>query len=394
MMILLLQHPVEARFGTCYSPFHSDAYPFDGAPDATARLKSIMTQDFAQISAHTSIIRTYYASFYGQDVASVAHAAGLQVVLGVYLKDDALAELEIAAAIAAVRDYPETVVGILVGSENLADTGSGRWTPLALVDIISRIRRGVGGPQVVNIGTAQRINEWLNDDKDMDVLASACDIIGVNIYPFFSQGWTSSSPLVSLDAQWNQMAARYPRSKLRVTESGFPTAGTAPVGLPLSIPSLENGEVYYRAFYSWTPPRDDDDDHDHAHFLFQFFDRHPKDNAPAADYERHFGIADRFGNPKFSLFEVADNEVSRSMLLSRALPTSESDVASQESTTSAPESTLVPETPALETTSALETPAPAPENPVLETSETSVLETSAPETSTPILCHRRLRQKN
>ncbi len=32
------------------------------------------------------------------------------------------------------------------------------------------------------IGTAQRINEWLSPSPELDRLAAACDLIGVNMY--------------------------------------------------------------------------------------------------------------------------------------------------------------------------------------------------------------------
>ena len=45
----------------------------------------------------------------------------------------------------------------------------------------------------VPVGTAQRISEVLK--KEYTDLYNECDIIGVQIYPFFSTGYNPSKPL-------------------------------------------------------------------------------------------------------------------------------------------------------------------------------------------------------
>lgn len=42
------------------------------------------------------------------------------------------------------------------------------------------------------IGTAQRINEWLSPSPELDRLAAACDVIGVNMY-VRADGWTEGA---------------------------------------------------------------------------------------------------------------------------------------------------------------------------------------------------------
>jgi exo-beta-1,3-glucanase (GH17 family) len=63
---------------------------------------------------------------------------------------------------------------------------------------------------------------------EIDALAAACDVIGVNIYPFFTNGGNNpADPMAALRAQWAQMQARFPTQahKLRLTEIGWPTQG-------------------------------------------------------------------------------------------------------------------------------------------------------------------------
>ena len=52
-------------------------------------------------------------------------------------------------------------------------------------------------------------------------MAAACDLIGVNLYPYFSPAGDD------LAVQWGRMMARYPtmQHKIRLTETGWPSEG-------------------------------------------------------------------------------------------------------------------------------------------------------------------------
>ena len=82
----------------------------------------------------------------------------------------------------AVKDYPDTVSAIIIGNENLPP--SGQMSANVLRQKIADFKQRIN--YKVPIGTAQRINEILITSQEYTNLFNECDIIGVQIYPFFS----------------------------------------------------------------------------------------------------------------------------------------------------------------------------------------------------------------
>ncbi|RLN99040.1 hypothetical protein DYB28_004534, partial [Aphanomyces astaci] len=188
---------------------------------------------------------------------------------------------------AAAANYPSTIKAILVGNENVIPCGPYKADEIiaSINSIRTRIRQGTG--RNVAVGTVQRATEWLNPNirGDMLRLAASSDIIGVNIYPFFDGGYNPDNPLGLLDAIWNQMLALYPASKLRLTEIGYPTGGTAPSFAPKNTPSLQNSVNFYNAFQRWSPKAGGGEA-----FWYSMFDLRADDTTQPADLEKHFGF--------------------------------------------------------------------------------------------------------
>ncbi|DAZ98448.1 TPA: hypothetical protein N0F65_001149 [Lagenidium giganteum] len=279
--------------GTCYSPFHLQAYPLHGddlAADGIANLQSAMDKDFKTMSQHFTHVRTYYSQFHGTSPAKSAAAAGVKLYLGVFMTEDGWQDDEIDAAVQAVKNYPDTVEAILVGSQNLPLVSAER-----ILEVVNDIKSKLGADaDKVKFGTAQRITEYLDDDFNdrIALLERNLDILGVNIYPFFS-AYDPTKPESELQAQWDMVTAKYPLAKLRLTETGFTTAGGPSITTRVK-PSLTESVKYYNAFKSWSPPGTESS----PKFWFMTFDRRPDDASVPWKNERHFGFFTHDGQAK------------------------------------------------------------------------------------------------
>ncbi|KAJ0408038.1 hypothetical protein ATCC90586_003673 [Pythium insidiosum] len=271
----------------CYSPMHNMEYPLHGG--GAWGLEAAMDNDFAIMKNYYAVVRTYYSNYYGRRVAPIAAKHGVKLHLGVFMTHEDWYRYQIDDVVAAMREQPETIAAVLVGNENIGPAGpySARDVSNRITEIRNRLRAELPNAALPPIGTVQRANEWLDPalSSQMQELANNCDIIGVNIYPFFDSNYNAQYPLVILNAVWDLMAARYPVEKLRLTETGFPTAGDPPTYARNNIPSLSNSQVFYNAFVNWNPSKGGGEA-----FWFMFFDRRPDDDSMGVPLEKHFGF--------------------------------------------------------------------------------------------------------
>ncbi|TYZ68197.1 hypothetical protein PybrP1_012973 [[Pythium] brassicae (nom. inval.)] len=345
----------------CYSPFHNPEYPLNNAqPGDVRKLADAMAADFAVIRSYFTVARTYYSSYYGVSVTPAAAANGVKLYLGVYMTTEAWYADQVAAAVAAVKQFPDTVVAILVGNENVQPAGpfSARDVADRVVAVRARVKSETG--RTVPVGTVQRAAEWLEtgDRAAIRDLADACDIIGVNIYPFFDANYDARWPLAIVDGIWAKMLERYPASKLRLTETGFPTAGAPLAATPSNVPSLANAKGYYAAFRDWRPAPGGGGG---EAFWFMFFDRSAADDSMGVELEKHFGF-------------FTDRRVSKGSSFPLLLSLQQDPSISYPSATTAPATTTTPPTPV----PASSTTAPVSPQPTSNSPAPPVLGTPAP----------------
>ncbi|KAF0713382.1 Aste57867_4372 [Aphanomyces stellatus] len=270
--------------GVCYSPFHNAEYPLNGG--AMGNLGGAIDADFNLMSKYFGVVRTYYSSYMGIGVAQYAAKYNVKLFLGVFMTTESWYGSQVSAAVAAGINYPNSISAILVGNENVAPYG-----PFSATDIMNSINSIRTQLRAANrnipIGTVQRACDWLDpaNRNNMLQLAAASDVIGVNIYPFFDNGYQSSNPLVILQAVWNQLTAIFPPSKLRLTEIGFSTGGAPSVISPRVLPSLSNSILFYNAFQNWQPAAGGGEA-----FWYTMFDLRPDDRTQPAELEKYFGF--------------------------------------------------------------------------------------------------------
>jgi exo-beta-1,3-glucanase (GH17 family) len=178
--------------------------------------------DALLIRRHFRQVRTFYSAYYQTPVMPYFVQAGLKAVLGVFMYPDepSWTEAEKRVAVQSAISFPSHTVAIYVGNENVAPYGN--YSVDELIRHMQDVREGLREKGVqVPVGTVQRLTEWLREKDEMDRLAEASDLLGVNFYPYFSIDGES------LEAQWEKMVKRYPNhmQKIRVTETGWPSAG-------------------------------------------------------------------------------------------------------------------------------------------------------------------------
>lgn len=307
--------------GVCYDPDHT-----------TSKSASTVAEDMALIkSKGFDAVRTYISYFGSTEMGPIITAAGLTAALGVpYPNSDYSSQA--TAAISAANSGG--VAYIFVGNENLAGASS---VPSAMIDLISSIKSQV--PDSVKVGTVQRNTEVINYSSisGWSDLVSACDVLGVNVHPFFTGGTSADDAMALVQTQWNTMYSNF-GSKLLLTETGWPTGGSYS-GNSGSVSGLE---TFYSDYQSWMSSQSQS-------FFFQMYDTPSK----SEDYEKVFGLLTYDSQDKFTL---ASSPTSSPSTTSPATTTPEPTTATPEPTTATPEPTTATPEPTTSTPEPTATP--------------------------------------
>ncbi|KAK1930092.1 putative beta-glucosidase btgE [Phytophthora citrophthora] len=321
--IALFSAQVDAN-GVCYDPDHVSS-----KNDATvqADMKTIAGAGF-------SSVRTYISKFGNTEMGPIIAAAGLTAVLGVpYPQSDYQEQME--AAIKAANAGGVSI--IMVGNENLAGASS---VPSGMIDVINQIKSRVS----CKVGTVQRNTEVIGYQSisGWSELVSACDVLGVNLHPFFNPGTTADGAIDVVDKQWKTMMSSF-GDKLLLTETGWPSSGS----VSGNTGSLAGEQTFYSDYQQWSSALGEK-------FYFQFFDTPGKSSA----YEQTFGLYTADSQPKFTMSQSPSTSTSQQQQQQQTPTptTSAPTTAAPAPTTAAP--TPEPTTATPQPTTATPTPAP------------------------------------
>ncbi|KAG3110214.1 hypothetical protein PI124_g10723 [Phytophthora idaei] len=264
--------------GVCYDPDHTSG---KSASTVQADMKTIAGAGF-------SSVRTYISKFGNTEMGPIITGAGLTAVLGVpYPQSDYQEQME--AAISAAN--AGGVYAIMVGNENLAGASS---VPSGMIDVINQIKSRVS----CKVGTVQRNTEVIGYQSisGWSELVSACDVLGVNVHPFFNPATTADGAIDVVDKQWQTMMSNF-GDKLLLTETGWPSSGS----VSGNTGSLTGEQTFYSAYQQWSSSHSEK-------FYFQFFDVPSKPEA----YEQTFGLYTADSQSKFTMSQQQSPSTSTS----------------------------------------------------------------------------------
>ncbi len=299
------------HLGVCYSPYHND-----GQAPGTAIPKSQIEADLTLISSHFDFFRTYTVADGMEEVVSIANAKGLQVALGVhcYPGDSISTKSDIDKAIAASKQFPSTVMCIVIGNETNRKNGNPNYVA---PDIVAgymdyahsrMIDEGLLMPITACLtGAGANKNDTGPDSEYALPVLKKCQelnkvhhqIVLLNIYPYFAPN--SKPGDIAPNMQWsyqNEISNAEDNFGLGVIigEIGWPSAKN---DTATSRENVANEELNFKATLSWV---DGKNIYNKAYnsFWFEMFDEPWKGTSGV---EAYWGLYEKNGaqSPKFTI---------------------------------------------------------------------------------------------
>jgi len=266
-----------------YAPTTDDASPLTAVEGVYTVPAGLIAADLAALAPYTECVRTYSMLGSQGDVLAAAAAAGMQVMVGIWIgADDVRNEREIAAALAIAHAHPKAVRAIVVGNEVLLRremTG----------ERLARIVRSVKARTDLPVTYADIFEFWRRNP----VVVDAVDFVTIHVLPY----WDDPAP-VGIDAVQAHVrtivaTARqtFPGKAIRIGEIGWPSAGRTRAG---AVPTRVNEARFVREFAAQAATIG------LPYNLIEAVDQ-PWKRAPEGTVGGYWGLLDKARQPKFPL---------------------------------------------------------------------------------------------
>ncbi|MCP5416019.1 MAG: glycosyltransferase [Chromatiaceae bacterium] len=196
--------------GFCFSPMRGAQTPMQGDFPSIAEID----EDLALLSGEAYAVRTYTVESTLADVAQLAGAHQLNVMLGAWINQDKEAnKKEIEKLIRIFRENHDHVVRVIVGNETLL---RGEQTVEQMIAHLKRVRKSVWAP----VSLAEPWHIWLQYPE----LVKEVDFIAVHILPYW-EGISVDKAVDYVVFRYEQLKAAYPDKRIVIAEVGWPSNG-------------------------------------------------------------------------------------------------------------------------------------------------------------------------
>jgi len=257
--------------GFCFSPYLEGQSP--GSQVSVAQIKARLEV----IRPHTRWVRTFSCTDGHEQTPAIAHAMGLQTLVGAWLGNDAaINEREIEGVIAVGAAGHADIVAI--GNEVLLREDLGEDELIARIE---RVKRALPG---VPVGY---VDAYYLFEKHPRVTA-ACDVVMTNCYPFW-EGCPREQALAYMQTMMQRTRAAAPGKRVLISETGWPDQGSNFHG---AVPSEEGAMRYFIDTTRWARQENIEI------FYFAAFDEAWKVGAEG-DVGAYWGLWDKDARPKF-----------------------------------------------------------------------------------------------
>lgn len=196
-----------------YAPFRNNQTSLSPATQVSPEQ---IAEDLAQLVKISHCIRTYATDLGLDQIPELAAKAGLKVIQGIFLdRDRKKNATQVETAIRLAKEYPDTIIALVVGNEVLLRK------EMSASDLAATIR-SIKTQVSVPVTYADVWEFWLSNRE----LADAVDFVTIHILPYWENvPIPAEEAAAHADEMRRQVAAAFPGKEIFIGEIGWPSEG-------------------------------------------------------------------------------------------------------------------------------------------------------------------------
>jgi exo-beta-1,3-glucanase (GH17 family) len=196
-----------------YAPFRNNQTSLE---PATKVSREQIAEDLADLAKISNCIRTYANDLGLDQIPELAAKAGLKVIQGIFLdRDRQKNATQVATAIRLAKEYPDTIIALVVGNEMLLRK------EMSASDL-GMLIRSIKAQVTVPVTYADVWEFWLSNRE----LSDAVDFITIHILPYWENiPIPAERAAAHADKIRQEVAAVFPGKEIFIGEVGWPSQG-------------------------------------------------------------------------------------------------------------------------------------------------------------------------